>query len=127
MNEIPDHKRLVFDVDGTICSIKKPNEDYSEVEPYQDLIDVINILHDNGYYIIFHTARGMKSHAGDLTSINRFVKPVLEEWLKKHQVKYHELVMGKPFGGSYIDDKGQTPNMFMFGISEILPIYTQKH
>ena len=33
--------------------------------------------------------------------------------------------MGKPWGPNvtYIDDKAQTPDMFKFGISEVLPYY----
>ena len=30
---------LVFDIDGTICPIKKKGEEYSELVPYNDIIE----------------------------------------------------------------------------------------
>ena len=32
---------IVFDVDGTICPIKKENEDYSDLIPNADMINKI--------------------------------------------------------------------------------------
>lgn len=120
---ISNKETFCFDIDGTICTIKEPEESYSDVKPEQDIVDIINKLHYNGYHIILHTARGMRTYNGDIDNINKFVKPELEAWLAKHKVNYHELIMGKPWGPNvtYIDDRGQTPNMFIFGISEILP------
>lgn len=111
-----------FDVDGTICAIKEDTQSYYDVEPFLDIIERINYLYQDNH-IILHTARGMKTHGGDLASINRFVKPILEEWLRKHGVKYHELVMGKPWGHDvrYIDDRSMTPDVFMFCESANLP------
>ena len=73
---IPDNKRLVFDVDGTICSIRLPEENYKDVIPYTEMIDIINTLYENNWYIILHTARGMKSYNGNIDLINTHVKPV---------------------------------------------------
>ena len=126
MNISNKERTYVFDIDGTICSILEPGEKYSEVTPDLDMISIINTLYESDKnHIILHTARGMRTHGGDLSSINRFVKPELETWLKTHNVKYHQLIMGKPWGPNvtYIDDKAQTPDMFKFGISEVLPLY----
>ena len=43
--------RLAFDIDGTLCN--NTNGKYPEAEPYQDMIDLINKLYDEGNYIIF--------------------------------------------------------------------------
>ena len=89
---ISNKNTVVCDVDGTICSIREPEESYSEVKPLKDMISIINTLYDNDYHIILHTARGMRTYGGDLGSITRFVKPELETWLRNHNVKYHQLI-----------------------------------
>ena len=97
-------KVLVFDVDDTI-SIHK-NRDYENAIPIQPVIDKLNKLHDEGYYIKLFTGRGQLSCNGNLNLILKTKKPILEKWLKQHNVKYDELIFGKPLGDWYIDDKG---------------------
>ena len=96
--------RLVFDIDGTICN--NTDGKYEEAEPYQYIIDLINELHDDGHYIIFHTARGMGLFDGMLgkavTKWYKLTQSQLDGW----GVKYHELHLGKIFADVYIDDKG---------------------
>lgn len=104
-------KVLVFDVDDTI-SIHK-NRDYVNAEPIQPVIDKLNRLYDEGYYIKLFTGRGQLSCNGDLDLIIERNKDVLETWLKKHGVKYHELIFGKPLGDWYIDDKGLSVSDFL--------------
>lgn len=114
-NIIPGPRTFVFDVDGTISSIKTADESYSGVKPFQDMIDSINHLYDRGNKIILFTARGMRTYNNDLELINKHVKPVLEEWLNRHNVQYHELIMGKPWGPNvtYVDDRGFQPEDFL--------------
>ena len=115
---------VCFDVDGTICSIKEPEESYSDVKPKQDIIDIINKLYYNDYHIILHTARGMRTYDGDIDNINKFVRPELEAWLLKHKVNYHEIIMGKPWGPNvvYVDDNAYQPEQFMKTMAKILPL-----
>ena len=40
-----------IDIDGTICS--KDNEDYNFAVPYEDRIEIINQLYEEGNKIIF--------------------------------------------------------------------------
>lgn len=96
--------RIVFDIDDTICD--NNNRDYANAIPKTEVINKINSLYDsNEYEIVLFTARGMKSCNGDLEKIIKKNKKVLEEWLKQHCVKYHELIFGKPLGDLYVDDK----------------------
>ena len=104
-------KVLVFDVDDTI-SIHK-NRDYPNAQPIQPVIDKLNRLHDEGYYIKLFTGRGQLSCNGDLNLIIERNKDVLETWLKNHGVKYDELIFGKPVGDWYIDDKGLSVSEFL--------------
>ena len=97
--------RYVFDLDGTICD-KDSNDDYDKSYPYLERIRTINKLYDEGNYIVFHTARGMGRYDNNATlAIQQFyslTKKQLAEW----GVKYNQLILGKPSGDLYIDDKG---------------------
>lgn len=106
---------IVVDVDGTICEIN-PLVSYADLKPIQSVIDKVNSLYDRGdTKVILMTARGMRSCNGDLLLINSKVRPILEAWLNKNNVKYHELVMGKPWGPNvkYIDDNALRPDEFV--------------
>ena len=97
-------KTYVIDIDGTICSQKEVGE-YEGSEPFPDRIAQINKLYDEGNKIVFLTARGMGMFSGSVKcSYDRWYKVTLEQ-LKKWNVKYHELYLGKPAGDFYIDDK----------------------
>ena len=102
---------LVFDIDDTI-SIHK-NRDYVNAIPIQPVIDKLNELHDRGYYIKLFTGRGQLSCKGNLALIIERNQAVLEDWLKRHNVKYDELIFGKPLGDWYIDDKGMDVDDFL--------------
>tara|TARA_X000000368_G_scaffold22735_1_gene17554 strand:- start:4625 stop:4921 length:297 start_codon:yes stop_codon:yes gene_type:complete len=85
-----------FDIDDTIC--KTNGENYEEAEPIIKRIEYINKLYDQGNKIIFYTARGY------VTKIDwrEVTLKQLEDW----NVKYNELIPGKPHADVYVDDKG---------------------
>tara|TARA_Y100000310_G_C20461994_1_gene705823 strand:- start:530 stop:856 length:327 start_codon:yes stop_codon:yes gene_type:complete len=92
----------VFDIDGTICTLTHGN--YKNAKPLLDRIQKINNLHESGNKIVFHTARGMASNPskqslGDLFTLTQ---KQLDSW----GVRYDSLILGKPAGDIYIDDKG---------------------
>lgn len=86
--------KYVVDIDGTICSQEK---DYSKAQPFLDRIEKINNLYDNGHYVVYFTARGTE------TGIDW--REVTENQFKEWNVKYHELIFGKPSADYYIDDR----------------------
>ena len=53
--------RIAIDIDGTICS-EKPTFDKILAEPFQDAKQDINTWHDEGFEIIFFTARGWEQY-----------------------------------------------------------------
>ncbi len=89
-------KIYVFDIDGTICS--NTFGEYAKAEPIRKRINLINKLFDQGNIIKLFTARG------STTKIDW--KELTKEQMTKWGVKYHELILGKPEGDFYIDDKG---------------------
>lgn len=103
--------RIVFDIDDTICNNK--NRDYENAIPFKNVIDKINKLHEQGVKIVLYTSRGMVSCKGDINKIIEKNKDVLERWLEKNDVKYDELIFGKPLGDMYIDDKAMNVREFI--------------
>lgn len=109
----------IIDVDGTICTSPKTIDgkfDYENSIPIMSMIVRLNDLYRNGHKIILFTARNMKTHKGNLELIERFTRPILENWLRDNRVSYHELIMGKPQGEDvvYVDDKMLTINQFLY-------------
>ncbi|MCC7331522.1 MAG: phosphoheptose isomerase [Flavobacteriales bacterium] len=87
----PEVKNYLIDIDGTICE-DIPNEEPERMEfakIYDGALETINNWFNEGHFITFFTSR---------TEVHR---EVTEKWLKKHQFKYHALLMGKPRGGNY--------------------------
>lgn len=102
--------KYVFDLDGTLCT--NTNSNYSLAKPIQQRIEYVNSLYNEGNHITIYTARGMGSTSNNqIAAINKYYS-ITEQQLKKWNVKYHELVLGKPSGDYYIDDKGINDNEF---------------
>jgi dTDP-glucose 4,6-dehydratase len=96
-------KTFVIDIDGTICT----NTDgaYHSAAPFKEIIDKINGLRSDGHKIVYFTARGSK------TGLDW--RPLTEQQLATWGAEYDELILGKPFGDYYIDDKGVTIKDFL--------------
>ena len=98
--------RIVFDLDGVICELKKPSESYADVIPKNDIIEKMRDLKKDGHYLIIHTARHMRTCDGDVSKVIEKIGKITEDWLKKLDVPYDELIFGKPYADMYIDDLG---------------------
>src|ERR1700741_4651260 len=84
-------KNYLIDIDGTICD-DIPNEQPERMEDaaiYPDALVTLNKWYDEGHIICFFTSR-TEAH-----------REVTERWLKKHNFKYHSILMGKPRGRNY--------------------------
>lgn len=93
INDLVKNKIFCIDIDGTLCT---EGTKYENAQPIQKVIDKINHLYvDNT--IILHTARGASSGYD--------WRPLTEHQLKTWEVKYHNLIMGKPYADYYIDNK----------------------
>ncbi|WP_340302354.1 HAD hydrolase family protein [Roseobacter sp. HKCCD7870] len=108
------NKTIVIDLDGTLTI--ESNAPYHEKIPNRQVIEVCRKYHDIGYKIVIFTARNMRTHKGDIETILADTYPIIIEWLKKNNVPYDEVVVGKPWCGEdgfYVDDKAIRPNEFV--------------
>lgn len=96
--------RIVIDLDGTICTLRKPEEDYADVLPIPGAIEQLQKLKKERHYIIIHSARHMKTCNGDIAEVEKRVGEKTRQWLEKYNIPYDELIFGKPYGHVYIDD-----------------------
>lgn len=101
---------FVIDIDGVIGkkltwtvgdSYIRAKETFSKIEVDATVISRINRLYHKGHTIILHTSRIWHDYN------------VTVKWLKKHHVKYSTLVMAKPLGDFYIDDKNMSVKEFV--------------
>ena len=84
-------KNYMIDIDGTICD-DIPNEEphrMIDAAVYPDALKTLNKWFEEGHIITFFTSR-TEEH-----------RKVTEEWLAKHDFKYHGTLFGKPRGGNY--------------------------
>lgn len=97
--------RIVIDLDGTICPIRKENQSYSDLEPFPGAIEELKKWKAEGHYIIIQTARNMGTQKGNLGKVLQNIGLITLQWLEKYEVPYDEIFFGKPNGEIYIDDR----------------------
>jgi capsule biosynthesis phosphatase len=103
-------KKIVIDLDDTICFPNKDADDsltkYGKAIPNWPVIDKLKEIKSKDFYIIIHTARRMVTHSGNIEKIMQDVQVITSVWLDKHGVPYDELIFGKPYSDTYyVDDK----------------------
>ena len=113
--------KYVVDIDGTICD--KPDgcvddKNYHNSVPKRDRIALLNNLYDQGNTIVYFTARGMGRHNDDASLATADFGYITELQLKEWGCKYHNLVLGKPSGDYYIDDKAVNSEDFFNSFSK---------
>ncbi len=107
---------FVFDIDGTLCPIKKKDEKYEDLVPYAEMVKKLKYYKDNGAKIVLYTSRNMNSYNGNIGLINKNTAAILSEWLKKWEIPYDEIVYGKVWPGHkgfYVDDRTVRPDEFL--------------
>lgn len=84
--------QIIIDLDGTICTEERQFS-RSMALPLNNAVESINNLYDNGNIVIIYTSRSWQEYE------------MTEHWLKINGVRYNQLVMGKPIGDIWIDDR----------------------
>lgn len=110
-----DRKRIVIDVDGTLASVKAEGQDYADLEPNAVVLETLRRYREEGFYIVVNSSRNMRTYQNNLGLLQANTLPKLIDWLKKHEVPYDEVHVGKPwcgFAGFYVDDKAIRPDEF---------------
>ena len=103
----------VFDIDGTICEKDEFSDaNYENSQPMLERVKIVNKLYDEGNTIIFQTARGMGRFENNAEKAIEMFYDFTAKQLKSWGVRYHQLFLGKPAGGIYVDDKGMHDKAF---------------
>jgi len=104
--------RYIIDIDGVITTKTKWSitdtrlrlkSMFLDMKPHWNVIKRINKLASEGHTIILHTSRLWHDYE------------VTKEWLNNHHVIYDTLVMAKPLGDFYVDDKNILVEDFLDG------------
>jgi len=97
--------RICIDIDGCICTTKRPDQSYADVDPLPGAVETIQRWKSEGYYIILDTARHMVTCSSNVGRVIALQGKTLFEWLDKWKIPYDEIHFGKPYADVYIDDK----------------------
>jgi len=97
--------RIVIDLDGVLCPIKKPGETYADLPPLPGAAERLRELRRAGHYLIITTARNMATCESNLGKVLKNVGRITLEWLEKHGMEYDEIYFGKANAEIYIDDR----------------------
>jgi uncharacterized HAD superfamily protein len=84
--------QIIIDLDGTICTEERTFS-RALARPLPDSIENVNRLYQQGHTIIIYTSRTWMEF--EMTAA----------WLQQNGIKYHQLMMGKPIGDIWIDDR----------------------
>jgi capsule biosynthesis phosphatase len=107
---------IIIDVDGTLCPIKPADARYSDLTPYADMVDRLREYRGRGFRIALYSSRNMRTHAGNIGVINALTAPELVDWLRRWDIPFDELHLGKPWPGEsgfYVDDRAVRPAEFL--------------
>jgi capsule biosynthesis phosphatase len=108
-----------MDLDGTLTlenpALENPGTPYAERLPNLAVVEKLREYKAAGFEIAIYTARNMRTHEKSVGRINALTLPVVIEWLKRHDIPFDELHVGKPWAGPqgfYVDDRAIRPNEF---------------
>tara|TARA_A100000164_G_C21272309_1_gene480767 strand:- start:95 stop:475 length:381 start_codon:yes stop_codon:yes gene_type:complete len=96
-------KIFIFDMDDTICKTYK--KQYHKSRPIKSVIFKINQLKENGHTVKIFTARYMGRNKENYKLVKKKYFNRIEKQLKKWNVNFDELILGKPSYDYFIDDK----------------------
>ncbi len=108
-------KRLVIDLDDTLTR-SNPALSYDDKEPNLPLVERLRDYKLQGFEIVIQTARNMRTYQGNVGKINANTLPVIIAWLRRHDIPYDEIHVGKPWCGTegfYVDDRAVRPSEFV--------------
>jgi len=96
--------RICIDLDGVVCQLRRPGQQYADLEPVEGAPEALRALRAAGHVIILCTARHMKTCEGNVGLVVARQGKVTLDWLDRHGIEFDELHFGKPHADVYIDD-----------------------
>jgi len=84
--------QIIVDLDGTLCTEERQFS-RSLASPLPGAVEGVNALYRQGHTIIIYSARTWAEF--EMTT----------HWLKTNGFLYHQLMLGKPVGDVWIDDR----------------------
>ncbi len=121
-------KRLIVDLDDTVSITLEG--DYINSSPVVEVIKKLKEYKEQGFEIVINSSRNMRTYKSNLGKINIFTLPNIIDWLRKYNVPFDEVYVGKPwcgFDGFYIDDKAIRPSEFLkYSYEEIQNLLKQE-
>jgi capsule biosynthesis phosphatase len=106
---------IVIDLDGTL-TIPGSAETYAEMLPNPAVVAQLRAYAAQGFRIAVMTSRTMRSFANSIGRINAETLPIAIDWLKRHEIPFDEIHVGKPWCGEdgfYVDDRAIRPSEFL--------------
>ncbi len=96
--------RICIDLDGVICQLRGPGQNYADLEPVAGAVEKMRQLKAAGHYLIISTARHMKTCDGNVGRVIARQGKITLDWLARHGIEYDEIHFGKPHAQVYLDD-----------------------
>ena len=84
--------RLIIDLDGTICTEEKTFS-RTLAKPIKGAKEALRKLRNRQHTIIIYSARSWSEYEMTI------------QWLKDNQIPYDQVILGKPVGDYWIDDR----------------------
>jgi capsule biosynthesis phosphatase len=84
--------QIVIDLDGTICTEEKQYS-RSLARPMEGVVEALKHIKSQGYTIIIYSARTWSEYE------------MTVDWLSRHEILFDQLILGKPQGDYWIDDR----------------------
>lgn len=106
-------KKLIIDLDNTITI--HDDSPYENKPVNISIVEKMKEYKNKGYTIVIFTARNMKTFDGNIGKINIHTLPKIIDWLKRNDIPFDEIIVGKPWcghDGFYIDDRAIRPSEF---------------
>ena len=99
--------KIIVDLDGTICTEEKQFS-RSLAKVNVGAREALKLLKKKGYTLIIYSARTWAEY--ELTI----------DWLKRNKIPFDQLILGKPQGDYWIDDRAIKYNNWASILKEIL-------
>jgi len=106
---------IVIDLDGTL-TVPGSADSYAALKPRKEVVRQLRNYSANGFRIAIMTSRNMRTFGNSIGRINAETLPGVIEWLKRYDIPFDEVHVGKPWcgeGGFYVDDRAIRPSEFV--------------